>query len=123
MAVDQPARLETERLVLTPLGVDDAEEMVVTLADPALYCFIGCEPPSLEGLRDRYRRLSVGRSDDGRQIWRNWVVRSASPSGRSAHFKQRSLPEGRTQRWHGSSPERSGDTVTRPKQPPRSWAG
>jgi len=77
--VEQPARLESERLVLTPLDVDDAEEMVLVLADPDLCRFIGGDPPTFEGLRDRYRRLTVGGSADGRQAWRNWVVCTRQP--------------------------------------------
>jgi len=71
--------LETDRLVLAPLDADDADEMVVALADPELYCFIGGSPPTLEGLRDRNRRLVVGRSDDGTQAWHNWVARTSRP--------------------------------------------
>jgi RimJ/RimL family protein N-acetyltransferase len=71
--------LETGRLVLAPLDVDDVDEMVVALADPELYRFIGGSPPTLEGLRGRYRRLVVGRSDDGTQAWHNWVARTRRP--------------------------------------------
>jgi RimJ/RimL family protein N-acetyltransferase len=63
---------------LVPLALDDAEEMVGVLADPALYAFVGGEPPTFEDLRRRYRRQIVGRSDDGGEAWHNWIVRLAS---------------------------------------------
>ena len=44
-------------------------------ADPRMYTFTGDPTPTLEDLRARYRRLAVGRSDDGRQEWRNWIIR------------------------------------------------
>ena len=34
----------TERLLLTPLGVGDADELVGVLADPGLHEFIGAGP-------------------------------------------------------------------------------
>jgi RimJ/RimL family protein N-acetyltransferase len=61
--------------VLTPLTVDDAAAMVGVLADPALYTFIGGRPPTLEQLRQQYRRQVAGRSADGSQDWFNWIVR------------------------------------------------
>jgi len=63
--------------VLTPLSVADADDMVDVLAAPELYAFIGGEPPTPAGLRARYERLAVGRSDDGTQEWLNWIVRRA----------------------------------------------
>lgn len=54
--------------------------MAVVLAEPALYAFTGGEPPGVEALEARFRRLVVGRSPDGRQRWHNWVVR-LGPAG------------------------------------------
>ena len=68
----------TERLRLLPLAVDDAEEMVTVFADERMYEFTGGCPPSLDQLRERYRRLIVGQSADGSEQWLNWVVRLAS---------------------------------------------
>ena len=68
--------IRSVRLDLHPLKEVDADKMVDVLADPRLYDFIGGRPPSLEELRDRYRRLSTGRSADGREEWRNWIVRT-----------------------------------------------
>jgi RimJ/RimL family protein N-acetyltransferase len=62
---------------LDPLRVTDAEEMVVVLADPGLYGFIGGRPPTVAELTDRYRHQVVGRSVDGHEEWLNWIVRDA----------------------------------------------
>jgi RimJ/RimL family protein N-acetyltransferase len=64
----------TGRLLLTPLGPGDADEMAEVLADPELHRFIGGHPATLQELRDRYRALEAGppRPDE---VWRNWIVR------------------------------------------------
>jgi RimJ/RimL family protein N-acetyltransferase len=67
--------IRTERLLLAPLAVDDAEEMAVILSDQRLHEFTGGEPLPLDQLRERYRRLVVGRSADETERWFNWVVR------------------------------------------------
>lgn len=67
--------LHTAHLVLTPLRAEDADAMFDVYADPLMYTFTGDPTPTIEDLRARYRRLAVGRSDDGRQEWRNWIVR------------------------------------------------
>lgn len=69
--------LRTARLVLTPLEVNDADEMVGVLADVALYRFTGGEPPTVEQLTRRYQRQVAGSLDPGEQ-WHNWIVRLAS---------------------------------------------
>ena len=66
--------LQTARLDLVPLVPADAAEMVGVLADPSLYLFIGGQPPRRAELHDRYRRLAVGRSEDGSEAWHNWIV-------------------------------------------------
>ncbi len=70
--------ISTERLLLMPLTVQDAAEMVGLLGDPALYTFIGGRPPDLPELTRRFERLEVGSSGDGTAVWRNWVVRLRS---------------------------------------------
>lgn len=69
------ARIETGRLRLDPLRVEDAEEMTAVLADPALYVFTGGEPPTLEALRARYAAQVRGGPADGSERWHNWIVR------------------------------------------------
>jgi RimJ/RimL family protein N-acetyltransferase len=71
-------RLHTSRLVLDPLRVGDAQEMVRVLADPGLYRFIGGGPPTLDQLRARYTRQVRGRSPDGHERWCNWLLRLAN---------------------------------------------
>ena len=66
--------LTTERLILEPLDVAHASEMVFVLADPALYDFIGGGPPTGEELRAQYLAQVAG-SGDELEIWHNWVIR------------------------------------------------
>jgi len=68
------AAIGSERLLLTPLGAGDAEEMVEVLADPGLHQFIGGRPATLAELRTRYAALAAG-SPRPQELWRNWVVR------------------------------------------------
>lgn len=68
------APIGTGRLLLTPLGPEDADELAEVLADPELHRFIGGRPASLQELRDRYRALQAG-SPRPDEVWRNWVVR------------------------------------------------
>jgi len=49
--------------------------MVGVLSGDALYAFTGGSPPGLAELRARYARLAAGRSPDGREEWRNWIIR------------------------------------------------
>ena len=67
--------IDTTRCVLHPLRVEDAAEMTTVLSDPALYEFIGGAPPSRDELERRYAAMVVGQSQDGTQIWLNWIVR------------------------------------------------
>ncbi len=68
-------RLEGQRLVLEPLRVEHAAEMVVVLDDEALHAFTGGKPDTVDELRRRYERQAVGHSPDGTQTWLNWVLR------------------------------------------------
>lgn len=69
--------LEADGLRLEPLRVDHAEEMAAALDDTRLHTWIGGGPATVEQLRTRYARQVRGRSEDGRQAWLSWVVRSA----------------------------------------------
>ena len=82
--------IKTERLSLEPLKVDDAQEMVEVLADPAIYRFTGGEPPTLPELQARYQLQVTGRSPDGTQAWLNWIVRLAA-GGSAIGFVQATL--------------------------------
>lgn len=75
-AVDVPEEpITTERLFLTVLTVDDAEEMVEVLDDDRLHEFTGGRPATTDELRERYRRFTTGPGDPA-EAWRNWVVRT-----------------------------------------------
>ena len=52
----QAPPLRTARLSLEPLCVEHADEMVAVLADERMYAFTGGSAPSLEQLRESYRR-------------------------------------------------------------------
>lgn len=66
--------LRGQGVVLVPLAVEAAAEMVHVLASPALYGHIGGSPPSLSDLTARYERQVAG-PDDADEAWRNWIVR------------------------------------------------
>jgi RimJ/RimL family protein N-acetyltransferase len=74
-AAGAEARIRTGRLELEPLTAGDADEMVGVLGDQRLHDFIGGRPATLEELRARYAVLADGRSPDGTQEWRNWILR------------------------------------------------
>ncbi|MET0662601.1 MAG: GNAT family N-acetyltransferase [Ilumatobacteraceae bacterium] len=74
--IDPSTIIATPRLVLQPITVADAVEMVEVLADPVLYEFTGGEPPTLAELEQRYTRQVEGSGRDG-EIWCNWIVRRA----------------------------------------------
>lgn len=74
----------SRRLLLDPMTVDAAEEMVSVLSDPELYKYTGGQAPTLEQLREKYTAQVAGQSADGTQWWLNWVVRwqhSEEPAG------------------------------------------
>ena len=68
-------KLRTARLSLAPLRPADAAAMAVVLGDRTLHAFIGGEPLDEAALRQRFDRLVIGRSEDGREDWHNWIVR------------------------------------------------
>jgi RimJ/RimL family protein N-acetyltransferase len=82
----------TARLRLVPLAAGDADEMAGVLSDDALYAFTGGSPPSAAELRARYARLAAGRSPDGRQEWRNWIIRE--PGGTAVGYVQATITGG-----------------------------
>jgi RimJ/RimL family protein N-acetyltransferase len=65
----------TERLTLTKVTVEDADEMVAVLGDDRLHQFTGGHPETVEQLRDRYRRYVAGPGEQA-VTWRNWIVRT-----------------------------------------------
>ncbi len=74
--VDPERTLQTDRLLLEPLGPQHATALYAPLSDPRLYLFIPQDPPSSpQRLQERYVALALRRSPDGREVWLNWVMR------------------------------------------------
>lgn len=61
-------------LSIRPLQVSDAPEMSRVLSDPELYTFTGGAPPSEAELARQYEAQTLGRSQDGSELWLNWIV-------------------------------------------------
>ena len=92
MTADQ---ISSARLRLVPLTVADAAEMAMVLSGDALYAYTGGAPPGLEELRARYAGQAAGRSPDGREEWRNWILRR-QPGGQAVGYVQATITgEGR----------------------------
>ena len=92
MATDQ---ISSARLRLVPLTVADAAEMVEVLSGEALYAYTGGAPPGLDELRARYATQAAGWSPDGREEWRNWILRR-EPGGEAVGYVQATISgEGR----------------------------
>src|SRR5690242_8917658 len=87
MATDQ---ISSARLRLAPLKVADAAEMVHVLSGETLYAYTGGAPPGLDELRARYARQAAGRSPDGREEWRNWILRR-KPGGEAVGYVQATI--------------------------------
>lgn len=78
--------IDSGDFVLEPQVVAHAEPIFAVLADPAIYAHENAPPPSVDWLRDRFRRLESRRSADGHELWLNWVIRL--PDGRLAGYVQ-----------------------------------
>jgi len=65
----------TGGLTLEPQTAAHADQMFVTLSDPAIYEYENKPPQSLEWLRERFAKLESRRSADGKEQWLNWVIR------------------------------------------------
>jgi len=87
MATDH---LSSARLRMVPLTVADAAEMVGVLSGNALYEFTGGGPPGLDELRARYAGQGAGWSPDGREEWRNWILRR-EPGGQAVGYVQATI--------------------------------
>ncbi|TAK44726.1 MAG: N-acetyltransferase [Betaproteobacteria bacterium] len=68
-------RLVAGDVTLEPQTAAHAEAMFTVLSDPAIYAYENAPPPSLEWLRERFRKLETRQSGDGRERWLNWVIR------------------------------------------------
>ncbi|MBN8555831.1 MAG: GNAT family N-acetyltransferase [Deltaproteobacteria bacterium] len=65
------------RIELEPIQPRHAKEMFEVLSPQEIYEFIPDTPPkSVAALTERYQKLSLEKSPDGYQIWKNWVIRN-----------------------------------------------
>ena len=69
--------------------------MVRVLSGAALYTFTGGSPPGLDELRARYAGLATGRSPDGDEEWRNWIIRR-EPDRTAVGYVQATVVDGGT---------------------------
>jgi len=72
--------IQGERIVLMPLRIEDAEEMVAALGDESLHRFTGGRPATAVELRERYAKLVRG-SPDKTHTWLNWIIRMVDAGG------------------------------------------
>lgn len=84
--------LTTDRCTLEPQLASHADAMFAVLSDPAIYEFENAPPPSVDMLRERFRRLASRQSPDGREQWLNWVLRL--PNGDLAGYVQATVLPG-----------------------------
>ena len=96
------AIIKGTRTVLVPLAVSDAEEMTGVLGGERLYAFTGGHPPTADELRARYARQVAGRSADGREEWRNWIIRRAGDR-QAVGFVQATITARAAQRGEASA--------------------
>src|SRR5579859_1411148 len=69
-------QLETERLVLEPIGPQHARTLFRFVSDVRLFTYVDQDPPTSErALEMRYRGWSTGLSPDGSEQWLNWAAR------------------------------------------------
>jgi RimJ/RimL family protein N-acetyltransferase len=67
--------IDTARLRLDPLTLDDADDLFAVLDDPRLHTFTGGAPMTRDALEKWIEFVVPGRSPDGAEVWRNWVIR------------------------------------------------
>jgi RimJ/RimL family protein N-acetyltransferase len=79
--------LTTDRLVLRPLRVTDADDLHAVLHDTALHRFTGGSPATLPELRDRLLRWEAGGPDNGSERWLNWIARRRDDDAAVAHLQ------------------------------------
>lgn len=88
-------QLRTARLSLEPLAPQHAAEMFPLLLDPAIYRYLDYGPPaSVEALYDLYMRLQAGRSDDGSEVWLNWLLRLHAGHRKAIGYVQATVTPG-----------------------------
>lgn len=71
-------KITTPRLIIEPVQQHHAEQMLDVISSPDLYTYIPFDPPTLEQLKNRYRRWEPRISPEKDEIWLNWVIRLKS---------------------------------------------
>ena len=90
---DEAWTLESDRLVLSPMVRDDAEDLFGLLRDPALRRFTGGAPPaSADDLREGIGLRESRRSPERDELWLNWTLRLRS-SGEAVGYVQAGVGE------------------------------
>lgn len=84
---DEELLLHSKRLVLEPLTVAHAAEMLPVISSPELYTFLPSDAPSLTSLRELYHRWTARLSPDGDEIWLNWSARQRNSRAFVGHFQ------------------------------------
>ncbi len=84
---DDALRLPTLRLVLEPIRMHHAAEMVDVLRSPELYRYLPGDPPTLEGLQALYRIWEGRISPDADELWLNWIARESIGGQAVGHFQ------------------------------------
>lgn len=75
-SIASPIDINTDRLRLLPLKIDDARELFSLLQDPLLYEYIPRNPPgTLSELLESYSYRCVPVTRDRDEIWLNWLGR------------------------------------------------
>lgn len=84
---DEKLKIITKRLVLEPILISHANEMVALLKDHELYDYVPQDPPELEKLKKTYEFWSKRLSPEGDELWLNWVARQKSTGEAIGHFQ------------------------------------
>lgn len=118
-------RLMSRRLVLEPLRLEHADELVLLLNDASLHRYIGGVPPTRDQLRARVERQVHGRSPDGHELWLNWLVRKR-PTGPLVGTMQATVYPERSSRvavlaWTIGSPHQGQGLATEAADLMASW--
>jgi len=90
---DENLVIRTSRLILEPVKVEHASEMVSILSSPQLYNFVPQNPPDIEKLKKTYELWSKRISPEGDEIWLNWVARGNDNNQLVGHFQVGQKPK------------------------------
>ena len=80
-------RLETGRLVLEPIKLIHAAELVELFSDAELHQFVPFEPPTLEQQEKRCSLWASKISPDQSELWLNWAARDRQSQKLIGHFQ------------------------------------